>query len=205
MKKWYILILSLILNLVLGFYLYKEKQENKTLRQHILNLVEGVSNIQSKISAISNRIKVDVTAYTAKETALFANGMPVAAAISPALEQQNIRLGDTVVLFDKNNQDKFLCQIVDRTSQDEKRAVVDLLFRTKKEAVEFGRRSFTIGKIKQNPKDPNFVLVTMDKDTWLYSKSMMERSMRDGSIKVNEFPKASKVWSSLNKPIGYTK
>lgn len=198
----YLLIVSLLLNIGFGYNLVKYKSDNSILKKSILDTVQNIGSIESKILGL-NKQNVQVTAYSPK-SGQFANGRPVAAAISPVIERDyNIKLGDSVVLFEQGKP-KILANIVDRTAQTETRPVVDLLFRNKNEAISFGRRNLMIAKISdKEKKEAKYVLVAMDARTWMWAKALFTRSMEEGLIQPEELPFATAYWLNMNKAIGY--
>lgn len=198
----YVLIISILLNIGFCYNLVKYKNDNSTLRKYVLNTVENIGNVESKILSL-NRKNVQVTAYSPK-SGQFANGQPVAAAVSPVIEKDfNIKMGDSIVLFE-SGKPKILAHVVDRTSQTEKRPVVDLLFKNKSEAISFGRRNLMIGKVSDGKKEAKYIMIVMDARTWLWAKELFTRSMEEGIIEPDELPLATAYWLNLNKAVGYT-
>jgi 3D (Asp-Asp-Asp) domain-containing protein len=139
--------LSISANILFLYAILAYNTEINMLRTHINNMITAMTDVEAKLFSM-RKVNVQVTAYTAKPSSRFANGQPVAAAISPVLEQKyKIKLGDTIILFEKDKQAKFLAKVVDRTDRSETRAVVDLLFKDRKEAINFGRRNLLVSKI----------------------------------------------------------
>ena len=95
-------------------------------------------------------IPIQVTAYTPNTGGRFADGTVMAAAVSPILElEYGVHLGDIVYIKSRSGDMNFICKIVDRTSQDESRPVIDILFKDKKMARDFGRKNlYIVNKIR---------------------------------------------------------
>lgn len=144
------IILCLVISLVAVGYLYRRVVHKERMVNMLHRDVENLSNRVATFHLVEKmRTTVQVTAYAPSQRSTFANGVPVAAAISPVLEQSGYRMGRLLFLRDKRDGKIIPVRIVDRTSQEETRPVVDLLFTNKEEAVRWGRKPLELIDLKE--------------------------------------------------------